>query len=214
MPESFGNLKVGGDLSLSNNQLTSLPESFGNLKVGGDLYLGNNQLTSLPESFGNLKVGGGLYLSYNQLTKIPKIPRLIGDIIESDWCFIDQILREVVSKKTIKGLTIIKTPFDFVVGQDGLWAHGETVKEATEDLQFKKFDRDPEELKNFNLDKEITLGEAVNIYRAVTRSCQAGCRQFLAGHKLPNKLTLRQGITLIGDAYGSDRFKEFFGVKP
>ncbi len=72
LPESIGNLKVGGGLDLYNNQLTTLPESIGNLKVGGDLYLYNNQLTTLPESIGNLKVGGNLHLSNNQLTTLPE----------------------------------------------------------------------------------------------------------------------------------------------
>ena len=72
LPESFGNLKVGGHLDLFENQLTSLPENFGNLKVGGNLDLFENQLTSLPESFGNLKVGGNLDLSNNQLTSLPE----------------------------------------------------------------------------------------------------------------------------------------------
>jgi internalin A len=52
LPESFGSLKVGGDLRLHSNQLKTLPESFGSLTVGGDLWLHSNQLTTLPESFG------------------------------------------------------------------------------------------------------------------------------------------------------------------
>jgi leucine-rich repeat protein SHOC2 len=56
-------------IGFNDNNLTSLPESFGNLKVRGDLYLMYNNLTSLPESFGNLKVGGYLILSNNNLPK-------------------------------------------------------------------------------------------------------------------------------------------------
>ena len=72
LPESFGNLTVGGDLYLNDNSLTSLPEIFGNLTVGGDLLLYNNELTSLPNSFGNLKVDGDLLLYNNELTSLPK----------------------------------------------------------------------------------------------------------------------------------------------
>jgi len=72
LPESFGNLKIGGGLLLDDNELTSLPESFGNLKIGGGLRLNNNNLTSLPESFGNLKVGGDLSLDGNNLTSLPE----------------------------------------------------------------------------------------------------------------------------------------------
>jgi len=72
LPESFGNLKIGGNLYLDKNELTSLPESFGNLKIGGDLRLEYNNLTSLPESFCNIKIGGDLFLDYNNLTSLPE----------------------------------------------------------------------------------------------------------------------------------------------
>ena len=57
LPESIGDLTVGGFLELSCNKLESLPESFGSLTVGCDLYLQCNKLESLPESFGSLTVG-------------------------------------------------------------------------------------------------------------------------------------------------------------
>jgi len=148
-------VEVGGDLSLYSNQLTSLPESFGNLKVGGNLYLNSNQLTSLPESFGNLKVGGDLYLNNNQLKETPTIPRMTPTV-ERDWCFIDGIVREIVSKKKAGELTIIKTHFDFIVGNGKVWAHGKTIKDATEDYQFKLMSVDPESIKDIDLDKPMT----------------------------------------------------------
>ena len=81
LPESFGDLKVGGFLSLYENQLTTLPESFGFLTVGGYLGLGENQLTTLPESFGSLTVGRDLDLEGNQLTTLPEIfPNVRGQV--------------------------------------------------------------------------------------------------------------------------------------
>ena len=72
LPESFINLKIGGDLYLSANNLKSLPKSFGyNLEIGGDLVLSGNQLESLPESFGNIVIGGDLWLSGNNLKSLP-----------------------------------------------------------------------------------------------------------------------------------------------
>ena len=72
LPESFGNLHVGGNLNLGFNQLSSLPESFSNVRVGGDLHLSYNQLSSLPESFGTLKVGGDIDLDHNHLRSLPE----------------------------------------------------------------------------------------------------------------------------------------------
>ena len=67
LPESFGNLKIGGGLGLGYNKLVSLPESFGNLKIGDSLWLQGNNLKSLPDSFGNLEIGGEFKLDWSKL---------------------------------------------------------------------------------------------------------------------------------------------------
>ena len=67
LPESFGSLIIGCNLSLYRNQLTSLPESFGSIKIRGDLNLVSNKIKTLPESFRNIDVGGKLDLSDNPI---------------------------------------------------------------------------------------------------------------------------------------------------
>ena len=57
LPESIGDLTLGGRLRLWNNNLATLPSSFGSLTVGGHLVLGRNNLATLPASFGSLQVG-------------------------------------------------------------------------------------------------------------------------------------------------------------
>ncbi len=211
LPDSFGNLKINGYLDLSSNQLKSLPESFGNLKIGGSLYLSDNQLESLPDSFGSLKIGGSLWLSNNQLESLPEIPRM-DDTIEKDWCYIDGIVREIVSRKTLNDLIVIKTPFDYIVGKDSNWAHGKTVQEATQDYHFKLMEADPELLKDLDLDKPMTHEEAINIYRTVTRSCREGVRQWMSGKSFPELITIRQIVSLTEDAYGGSEFRSFFNL--
>ncbi len=211
LPESFGNLKIGGGLFLGRNQLNSLPESFGNLKIGGHLYLHNNQLNSLPESFGNLKIGGYLHLHNKQLNSLPRIPTMT-QTVEDDWCFIDGIVREIVSKKTLNDLTIIKTHFDYIVGKDSTWAHGDTIQEATQDYHFKLMEANPELLKDLNLDKPMTHEEAINIYRTVTRACREGIRQWMSGKTFPELITIRQIVSLTEDAYGGSKFRSFFSL--
>jgi hypothetical protein len=209
LPESFGNLKIGGDLSLHNNSLKSLPESFGNLKISGYLYLSNNLLKSLPESFGNLKIGGSLWLHNNRLKSLPTISSM-EHTIEEDWCYVDGIVREIVSRKTLNDLTIIKTPFDYIVGKDSVWAHGTTIQDATQDYNFKLMEADPELLKDLDLDKPMSHEEAINIYRAVTRSCREGIRQWMSGKTFPEQITIRQIVSLTETAYGGDTFRSFF----
>jgi hypothetical protein len=214
LPESFGNLKIGGGLYLTNNSLTSLPESFGNLKIGGGLSLTNNSLTSLPESFGNLKIGGGLSLSNNSLTSLPEISRMphtrMPQTIEKDWCYIDGIVREIVSRKILGDLTVIKTPFDYIVGKDSMWAHGKTIQDATQDYNFKLIESDPDLLKGLDLDKPMTHEEAINIYRTVTRACREGVRQWMSNKTFPELITVREIVNLTENAYGGSEFKSFF----
>ena len=65
LPESIGDLTVGGSLNLNNNKLATLPASFGSLTVGRDLSLNYNRLATLPASFGDLQVGGMVWLCRN-----------------------------------------------------------------------------------------------------------------------------------------------------
>ncbi len=211
LPESFGDLKIGGGLYLQNNSLESLPDSFGNLKIGGGLYLQNNSLESLPDSFGNLKIGGSLFLYNNSLKSLPEIPTMT-ETIEEDWCYIDGIVREIVSRKTLNDLTILKTPFDYIVGKDSTWSHGQTIQEATQDYHFKLMEADPDLLKDLDLDKPMTHEEAINIYRTVTRSCREGIRQWMSGKTFPELITIRQIVSLTEDAYGGSEFRSFFNL--
>ena len=216
LPESFGNLKVGGGVYLICSKLTHLPESFGNLKVGGDVRLYCSNLTHLPESFGNLKVGGGVrlycpWLADDDLTE-SAITRMSSPTIEADWCFIDGIVREIISRKTVDGLTVLKTPFDFIVGDGDYWAHGKSLEEAIEDYRFKLLRQDPEQLKGLDLDNPMSHSEAINIYRAITGACRAGIRQWMNGKDLPDPITIRQVIDMTGRDYGGREFAEFFEV--
>ena len=209
LPESFGNLKIGSSLWLSKNKLEFFSESFGNLKIGGGLYLHENNFTSFPESFVNLKIGGSLYLSHNKLKSHPSIPKM-NQTIEEDWCYIDGIVREIVSKKILGELTLMKTPFDYIVGKDNTWAHGRTIEEATQDYHFKLIKANPDALKDIDLDKPLSHEEAINVYRTVTGACRAQIRQWMSGKVFPDQITIREIINLTQSAYGGKEFKEFF----
>ena len=65
LPESFGDLAVGGDLHLEHNLLEDLPQSFGRLVVRANLHLQRNRLRAVPASFANVTVGIGLHLQGN-----------------------------------------------------------------------------------------------------------------------------------------------------
>jgi len=209
LPESFGNLKIGGSLSLSGNSLISLPESFGNLKIGGSLWMYNNLLKSYPESFGNLKIGGSLWINQYKYSPNEGISSMC-QTIEEDWCYVDGMVREIVSRKTLNDLTILKTPFDYIVGKDSVWAHGETIQDAHQDYNFKLGEVDLELFKELDLDKPMSHEEAINLYRSVTRACREGVRQWMSGKTFPEQITIREISSLTKSAYGGDDFAQFF----
>ncbi len=133
-------------------------------------------------------------------------------VIEEDWCCVDGVLREIISRKTLNDLTILKTPFDYIAGKDSTWAHGQTIQEATQDYHFKLMKADPELLKDLDLDKPMTHEEAINLYRTVTRSCREGIRQWMSGKTFPELITIRQIVSLTEDAYGGSEFRSFFSL--
>ena len=78
IPESFGGIVVGGNLSMGYCRITILPESFGDMTVGGDLDLHGNRLVTVPNSFGLIRVAGDIDLHMNELHEIPEtIGRLV-----------------------------------------------------------------------------------------------------------------------------------------
>ena len=57
--------RVKGNVEWQREGIKVLPESIGDLTVGGGLLLHRNNLATLPASFGSLQVGGKVYLDHN-----------------------------------------------------------------------------------------------------------------------------------------------------
>jgi hypothetical protein len=94
-------------------------------------------------------------------------------------------------------------------------AHGETLKKANEDVQFKivaeKLKKEP-----IKPDTEFT----VKYYRLLTGACDMGCRNWMQQHNIPfdviegntvekKPITAKELLPLLekSNAYGIDRFK-------
>ncbi len=135
-----------------------------------------------------------------------------GEWVEVD--FTDNVFSYVISNKS--GVKKVKTDNGkilFVVSDDkGNSAHGNTIKEAREDLVYKaiaKFDGE--------LPKKATGVEWVGIYRALTGACAAGVKNFVesTGKSLDDTYTAVQIAKLIHGQYGADKFAEKLkGAKP
>ena len=200
------NLTVGGYLDLRGTNITELPD---NLTVGGGLNLSGTNITELPD---NLTVGGSLYLSGTNITDQEKARKNIKEIVkgyckEKKYIFFDNILWGNVKSVKKKGnITIYKTPLGYCVTEKELSAHGKTLKQAMEDLTFKKL-RDTD---TTDVVKEIKqTGKVTRMqYRAITGACQFGTEQFCKQHKIEEleEIKLEELRKILINDYGAEKF--------
>jgi len=209
IPEGF-NPTVGGSLYLSG--LTSIPEGF-NPTVGG--YLDLSGLTSIPEGF-NPTVGGYLDLRYNLKCNYNKLPENhVFSWHGGKYIMADNILTEVISKKGnvyhVKKVGTNKIIY-LVTDGNGKWSHGDTLKDAKEDLIFKVSNRTKDDYKSLKLTDSITFEDAITCYRVITGACSFGTKDFVLT-RLKNrkeKYTIKEIIELTKNEYGNNTFKNFF----
>ena len=72
LPESFGSLRIYGDLVLHENAFESIPESFCGIYVGGTLDFRKCRLSTLPDNFGDIRVRGAILMNDNNLVSLPE----------------------------------------------------------------------------------------------------------------------------------------------
>ncbi|MEH2138221.1 COR domain-containing protein [Nostoc sp.] len=86
LPPEISQLSSLTELSLSNNQLSSLPPEISQLSSLTELSLSNNQLSSLPPEISQLSSLTWLFLSNNQFSSLP--PE-ISQLSSLTWLFLD-----------------------------------------------------------------------------------------------------------------------------
>jgi len=204
IPKGF-NPTVGGGLYLNN--VTEIPKGF-NPTVGGYLDLSN--VIEIPKGF-NPTVGGNLYskltISY---TKLGDNPITWND---GKYILVDGIFTEVVYKKgNVYQVKRLNNPTEFYLVTDGTkWAHGDTLKEAYQDLVYKVTNRSKEDFEHLTLDSVLTFEDSVACYRTITSACSFGTRDFVESNGFVEKdRTIREIIELTKGSYGNDSFVKFF----
>lgn len=138
----------------------------------------------------------------------------------------------IESKKTSKGITIYsgfnikgvnnckvkKQDIIYLASKDEFFAHGETIKKAVEDLQFKVVS---EKLKKEPIKEDTEL--SLKYYRLLTGACYQGMKEFLDANNMPytvtgdkehpikevNTLTAKELLPILErtNAYGLSKFK-------
>ena len=182
---------------------------------GGWLDLSGTQITALPD---NLTVGGSLYLSGTQITSAEKekVKRLRdGDYVEGEYLFADGILTHIRKRRGMAGYTLYvgKIKGKNVISDGVHYAHCDNIREGIADLLFKAAkDRGADQYKGMSLDTELTVEEAVTMYRVITGACRQGSESFVNGIKdRKERYTIRECIELTKGQYNAERFAEFFG---
>ena len=133
---------------------------------------------------------------------------------------IDKILTIELEKKKRENITIIKAinlddiyvknkediETIYIAKEGKLAAHGYTVREAIEDLTYKKLD-------NIDIDKIIEeikkTGKVTRSqYRAITGACQYGTNKFCEQHNIQEleEIDLEELRKILKDDYGAEKF--------
>ena len=174
MPTRTVKRKTGGKkprILIVTPEITYLPEGMGNLagqmsaKAGGmaDVEhddLSGTQIASLPD---NLTVGGGLDLRNTQIdenerAKVKTINN--GDYVPGKYLFVDNILTQVKSKKTVGQYTVYvgKIKGQNVVSDGVNYAHCNKIRDGIADLLFKTAsDRGADQYKNLSHKKPFHI---------------------------------------------------------
>jgi hypothetical protein len=215
------NLVVGSWLDLEGIDITSLPE---NLVVGYNLYLRGSKVAKLPD---NLVVGNKVYdvsntqiiptLTKEAKEKLKKIKHFLQwNVGGKTYIKADGIFSVVDSHRGNVWIThrVGKDETLYIVTDgEGHYAHGDSLKEAKDDLIFKISDRDISSYENLSLDDEVSFEDAIIMYRTITGACATGTRNYIE-NRLPTphkeKYTIRDIITLTDGEYGNEKLKEFF----
>jgi hypothetical protein len=126
----------------------------------------------------------------------------------------DGILSEVIKKKG--NVYHVKNygsdEITYLIEKDGVYSHGDTLKEAKESLIYKIGNRDTSQYQNMTLDTVLTKEEAIKMYRVITGACEAGTRYFVENvlEKDIKKVSIREVIKLTEGQYNCNKLQEFF----
>ena len=104
----------------------------------------------------------------------------------------------------------------YIAKQDGLYAHGKTIREAREALENKLYEEMPQEerietfVSTHDLDKSYPAMEFFDWHNRLTGSCDMGRRDFVKEHNidLNGNMTTREFLEFTKDAYGGDIIRE------
>jgi hypothetical protein len=209
---------VGGYLYIYSEAKLDTPKLE---SVGGNLDINSEaKLDALESVGGNLYIYSEAILNFPNNVKIKCLRNICGNIGRMKFELIDGIACVVLSERTKDNL-IIRRCRRSIFKNGGLVgsvfytasnqksnAHGDTMKEAIEELYFKESSRDIEQYRGIPLETIKTPKQWALIYRAITGACKTGIKMFMDDKKIKRKYTLAEILEETEGAYGHDNFRE------
>ena len=200
----------------------------GNHINGIDVYESSLYLRgcTLPE---NLKlpetIGGSLNLEGCTLPENLKLPKenvpqkelfLKWGNGKGSYILVDDRFSEVISQKhNIWKLKDIGKSNKYYLVSDGKgkYAHGNSIKEAKEDLIYKISNRDKSEYKDIDINEKLPYAKCIEMYRVITGACSNGVRNFIESKGIKkDKFSPLEIAKLTENNYRNEDFKKFFGI--
>ena len=193
-----GNLRINyGD----NTDYSQLTEVTGNLSIYSHAKLKANSLTS---------VGGNLSIYSDAKLETAFLKHLKWKSVDANLFIIeftkskgDIIIYKGYNAKGVKD-NVIRKENCYVAESGKLYAHGKSIKQAVEDLQFKLIS---EKLKNEPINKDTVID--IKYYRLVTGACEFGVKSFIESNELKDSYKACELLPILESkhAYGVEKFK-------
>lgn len=136
------------------------------------------------------KIGNWCFRSNQALTEINLRKKQYSVKDVDGFCFVVERYHTSKGIKIYSGYNILNVKESainkqqcYVAEKDGFYAHGETIKAAISDVQFKIV---ADRLKNEPIEADTDI--TVDRYRAITGACNLGVRGFMEANKIPYKI--------------------------
>jgi hypothetical protein len=95
---------------------------------------------------------------------------------------------------------------------EGRWSHGDSLKEAKEDLIYKISNRKKEDYLGLTLEDKLTFEDGIMCYRVITGACSFGVKDYVKNRLVKKKkeYTIKEIIKMTEGEYGNKEFCGFF----
>ena len=125
----------------------------------------------------------------------------------------DGIVSEIIQQKgdiyRVKNLG--ENKITYLIKDGDIYSHGETLKQAREDLVYKLTTQDLSEYKAYTIDTVLSKNDCIKMYRSITGACSSGVKYFVDNlESVKDEYSIKELIELTKGKYNNDRLVSFF----